>query len=233
MFMSLVAQSIETSVCCMYQLTCISSTLLLHKTEVGTCCAGPGDTMNMGSLRTELDVPMSMGQRACHHGVHDSDLEDDDVMMLGSTPKVSSTTFAFTVILAFPAFLNDHAVVQCQLCHLQFAIFVQMCIVLCFCPEARVPAVQSCTKCALCFVQCCSKLTHPQLGPRPATHLDHRPSIRLVSAQLSSAGAQHWGNQAAAAAAAAEAIRSAPVQAPPQAASSSPRRRSRGCRGLG
>ena len=44
--------------------------------------------MNMGSLRTELDVPMSLGQRAeaCQdHGSGD----DDDVMMLGSTPKVS------------------------------------------------------------------------------------------------------------------------------------------------
>lgn len=58
--------------------------------------------MNMGSLRTELDVPMGMGLRGDAH--HEQNIEfDEDIMMLGSTPKVcradaQSSTFVVAVI---------------------------------------------------------------------------------------------------------------------------------------
>ncbi len=46
------------------------------------CCVSGRDTMDMGSLRQELQLP--------HHfitGDNDNDL-DEDIMMLGSTPQV-------------------------------------------------------------------------------------------------------------------------------------------------
>ncbi|KAK9796650.1 hypothetical protein WJX73_009038 [Symbiochloris irregularis] len=51
---------------------------------------GPGDAMNMGSLRTELDVPMGMGLRGEMHN-HQNIEYDEDIMMLGSTPKMSAS----------------------------------------------------------------------------------------------------------------------------------------------
>ena len=43
--------------------------------------------MNMGSLKTELDAPMGMGLRGDSHNDHNIEF-DEDIMMLGSTPKV-------------------------------------------------------------------------------------------------------------------------------------------------
>ena len=47
--------------------------------------------MNMGSLRTELEMPAMMYGQPKDHFSGDQDL-DDDVMILGSTPKVHKHT---------------------------------------------------------------------------------------------------------------------------------------------
>lgn len=54
-------------------------------------CAAGRDAMDMGSLRAELQLP--------HHfitGEDDHDL-DEDIMMLGSTPQVTSPTPSLVV----------------------------------------------------------------------------------------------------------------------------------------
>ena len=60
--------------------------------------AGPNDPMNMGSLKAELDMPSAGHLRAQYHR---PDL-DEDMMALGSTPKVSwQPTSACTCRSAF------------------------------------------------------------------------------------------------------------------------------------